>query len=265
MAWDQLVAPGLLVNESPVETARFGRSIARVSIGSGALDVDDLLREIDRVEADVVFVRYDASQIALGGVLARSSWTLIPAGTLVYWDKAAAAEPTMYDAGPTVEVIAAEAIASEDLSQVVRSVVAASFADYTNHYAANPLLDRGAALEGYKDWAVRSLSSPRGVVLVMTLQDEPIGVATLEESATGEHLEVLLAGLVPSAQGRHLYGALLSGCERAALRRGASRLVISTQSHNVRVQRAWARHGLRPIGAIETVHLVRPGLLHADR
>jgi hypothetical protein len=31
--------------------------------------------------------------------------------------------------------------------------------------------------------------------------------------------------------------------------------------HNVRVQRAWARFGLRPFAAVETVHLVDRALL----
>jgi ribosomal protein S18 acetylase RimI-like enzyme len=158
-------------------------------------------------------------------------------------------------------VLSAAALDLETVSGLVRGIVRASFRDYGNHYTANPLLDRSAALAGYEDWAVRSLVSDPGNVLVLTDGGEPIGMATLEPGSDGDHLEILLAGLVPAAQGRHLYDGLLDGCERAALARGATRVVISTQVHNVRVQRAWARHGLRPFAAIETVHLVRRELL----
>jgi len=112
---------------------------------------------------------------------------------------------------------------------------------------------------------VRSLRSNQGNVLVLMEGGEPIGMATLELGAGGDHLEILLAGLVPAAQGKRLYDGLLDGCQRVAIARGAVRVVISTQVHNVRVQRSWARLGLRPFAAIETVHLVERDLLRAHQ
>jgi hypothetical protein len=44
---------------------------------------------------------------------------------------------------------------------------------------------------------------------------------------------------------------------------GVSQVLISTQGHNVRVQRAWSRYGLEPVATFVTVHLVRSGLLPA--
>jgi GNAT superfamily N-acetyltransferase len=67
--------------------------------------------------------------------------------------------------------------------------------------------------------------------------------------------------MISAAQGRGRYAVLLAACAAEAHRRGLSRLIISTQVHNVRVQRAWARLGLRPFAAIETVHAVRRNLL----
>jgi len=261
MSWDQLLEPGLIVRDSPVETDRFGCSIARVTIGPGPVDVDPLLAVIEDLSADVLVARYDAARFELAGILARSRRTMVPAGTLVYWDKpvAVAAPPE----SSRLQVLAADTLDLETVSTLIRGIVRASFRDYGNHYSANPLLDRSAALAGYEDWAVRTLNGDPGSVLVMIDGGEPIGMATLEPSTDGNHLEILLAGLVPAAQGKRLYGALLDGCERAAVARGAQRVVISTQVHNVRVQRAWARHGLRPFAAIETVHLIEPDLLQA--
>lgn len=259
MSWDQLLEPGVAVRDSPVETDRFGCSIGRVTIGPGPVDADRLLAVIRDLSAEVLIVRYDAARLELGGVLARSPRALVPAGALTYWDKpVSVTEPP---APSSLEVRSAETMDLAAVSAMVREIVGASFRDYGNHYTANPLLDRAVALAGYEDWAVRSLTGDPSNVLVLMDDGEPIGVATLETSVDASHLEILLAGLVPAAQGKRLYGALLAACESVAAARGARRLVISTQVHNVNVQSAWARHGLRPFAAIETVHLIDRDLL----
>jgi hypothetical protein len=263
MTWDQLLEPGVTVTDSPLESARFGRSITRVTIGSGPVDADQLLEVIRDHPADVLIVRYDAALLELPGTFARSDRAVVPAGTLTYWEEpVSVSEPP---AGSNLEVLPADRMDLEKVSETVRQIVRESFLDYGNHYTANPLLDRSATLAGYEDWAIRSLRETPGNVLVMTDLGQPVGMATLESGADGSHLEILLAGLVPAAQGRRLYGSLLDGCARVAVARGAGRMVISTQVHNVRVQRAWARHGLRPYAAIETVHLIDRDLLLAQR
>jgi len=265
MSWDQLLEPGVMVRDSPLETERFGYSTTRLTIGPGPVDVGRLLATIEDLAADLLVVRYDAARLQLASAFARSGRAVLPAGTLTYWEKpVSVAEPSRPSPPSDIEVLAADTMEAEMVSALVREIVRASFQDYGNHYLANPLLDPSAALAGYQDWALRSLQANPGNVLVLTDRREPIGLATLESGAGADHLEILLAGLVPAAQGRRLYGSLLDGCERLAAARGASRMVISTQVHNVRVQRAWARHGLRPFAAIETVHLVDPGLLPAS-
>lgn len=88
-----------------------------------------------------------------------------------------------------------------------------------------------------------------------------LGLATLEED--GPRTEILLAGVVSGSQGRGLYAHLLRAVEDRALARGAAEVVISTQGHNTRVQRAWARYGFEPVQTFLTVHLVRSRLLRA--
>ena len=272
MSWDQLLAPGLTVRDSPAETERFGCSIQRVTIGPGPVEPAALLAQIEHLPADVLVVRYDAARLELPGTFARSRRAVVPAGTLTYWEKpvsdTAPAAPPAASSG--LAVVPAKAMGIESpgglaaVTALVREIVLTSFEDYGNHYSANPLLDPAAALAGYQEWAVRSLMDDPGNVLVMTEHDKPVGMATLEPGADGHDLEILLAGLVPAAQGRRLYGSLLQACETVAAARGASRLVISTQVHNVRVQRAWAREGLRPFAAVETVHLIDRDLLLAS-
>lgn len=74
-------------------------------------------------------------------------------------------------------------------------------------------------------------------------------------------VEILLAGVVPHAQGRGMYPHLLAAMEDWALDEGAEAVVISTQGHNTRVQRAWSRYGFEPVHSLVTAHLVRPELL----
>jgi hypothetical protein len=219
---------------------------------------------VAEAEDDVLVIRYPAHAVGLGAVIATSGRAVIPAGALTYWAAAAedvcAAHPDPVEG--RLDVVAASDLSgsADEVAAAVDKVVADSFAGYANHYVANPLLDPVSALAGYRDWARRSLVSGHDT-LVLRAAGTPIGVATCAANRDGpSHLEVLLAGLVGSAQGRGRYGTLIVGCAAEARRRGLSRLIISTQVHNVRVQRAWARLGLRPFACVETVHAVRAGL-----
>lgn len=268
MAWDDLTGVDVHLSSSPVETTRFGVSVGRLSVGwdlptTGAeyqAAADALADALERTDDDVVVVRYPAHLMRLGAVVSRSGRDVVPAGTLTYWGadadgiRATAADLEVVPAGHLRE-------SAVDVGRVVDDVIADAFAGYGNHYLANPLLDGAAALAGYQDWARRSLVGTDDA-LVLLARGKPIGVATMVASRDGRsHLEVLLAGLVSVAQGRGSYAVLLAACAGEARRRELERLIISTQVHNVRVQRAWARLGLRPFAAIETLHAVRAGLL----
>jgi len=192
---DPVLAPGLLVRPSPVESDRFGREVVRVTIGEGAPDHHTLLAALDEVSADVLVVRYDAARVELGGLLGASRWAVLPAGALTYWEVALPFDSAPAQAG--LEVRSAETLAAQDrrgVSELVRLIVHASFADYGNHYRANPLLDPSDALEGYEDWALRSLTEHPGDVLLLMHRTVPVGFATLEFGADGADVEVLLAG-----------------------------------------------------------------------
>lgn len=264
MAWSALDTSGISHGASPLESERFGLSIGRVTIGIQA-DPEEIRARLPRVlgsaNEDLLIVRYPAAQVWIGSLLAQAGHQVVPAGALTYWEADAgsvAAHP-----GPTPEaddldvVPAAELGGAAEIQAVIDELVADSFAGYGNHYAASPrLLDPEAALAGYRDWARRSVSGAGGA-LVLRQGGTPIGVATLEHSPDGKDLEILLAGLVSAAQGKGRYGALLTAVDAHATRVGARRVIISTQAHNVRVQRAWVRAGLRPFAAIETAHLTR--------
>lgn len=274
MSWDGLRGNGVTRADSPVESARFGVSMSRLTVGrdscaggrpglgseqSLAREVTDLLQADP---ADVVVVRYPAESLALAAAVARSGRQVLAAGSLTYWS-AATGDITSPTPVPGLEVDSLSRLPDEaERVAVVEVVVADSFSGYGNHYAANPLLDPDAALAGYQEWARRSALANPDDALVLLLDRRVVGLATLLDSeAPDAHVEVLLAGLTADAQGRGRYGTLFAGIVRAARARGRREVVISTQSHNVRVQRAWARLGLRPFAAVETVHAVRAGAI----
>jgi GNAT superfamily N-acetyltransferase len=269
VAWDDLTGAGVHLSSSPIETTRFGVSIGRLSVGwdlptggtAHEAAASALADALDRSPDDVVVVRYPAHLVRLGAVVAGSGRDIIPAGALTYWGAEAKGIPRTTDDNLDVVPAASLSGSAADVGRVLDDVIADSFAGYGNHYLANPLLDRNAGLAGYQDWARRSLRGDRDA-LVLLAAGVPIGMATLVGSGDGRsHLEVLLAGMVTAAQGRGQYSVLLAACAAEAHRRGLSRLIISTQVHNVRVQRAWVRLGLSPFAAIETVHAVRRNLL----
>lgn len=277
MSWSDLDTQTLRYERSVVESARFGRSVARLTVGVG-VDVSDetahqLRRQLAESEDDVVIVRYPSQHLRIAAVLADSSRTLIPAGALTYWESSAASlgatspgKPGVMASGqaPTASVGGRQGCPRAELLALVESVVRDSFRSYPNHYASNPLLPQASVLDGYVEWALTVVNENVEDVIVLRLAERPVGIATFGLGAGTSHLEILLAGMVGRVQGRGLYGVLLHEVGREALARKCGRVIISTQSHNVNAQRAWARAGFLPFASIDTVHAVRPGLLDAS-
>lgn len=267
MSWDGLLGEGVRYSPSPVESDRFRMSFARVVVGdqvSGAAEVaDDLARILAESDDDLLVVRYPARLASLGAVASASPRRILPADVLTYWEVAAADLRLDPEAAAAAGcLVTVPTVADEDSLAALDAVVADSFRGYGNHYTANPALDADLALAGYQDWARRTFEArPDDVVLLSQAEgvdpSRVVGVATLSQSPDGRDLEILLAGLVGDSQGQGLYGHLLGGVGDLARRRGAERVIISTQVHNIRVQRAWARHGFKPYAAVTTLHAMR--------
>ena len=264
MSWDGLQGATVTRSASAVESDRFGMTIGRVVVGDQCPEQEAapaLTAEFDQAPEELLIVRWPTRLVTLGAAAAASSRAVVPADVLVYWEVPAselrpdAAALTADDLRVTVPSEADDASRAA-LDLVVRD----SFAGYGNHYTANPRLDRDLALTGYLDWARRALDDNPQDVVLLHHGDQPIGVATLTTGADGQDLEILLAGLTGTTQGQGWYRHLLAGVGDQARARGCSRVIISTQVHNIRVQRAWARSGFRPFGAVTTVHAMRrPG------
>lgn len=252
MTWSTYARDGVRSAVSATESARFGCSVARVDIGKATVEL--IAKSIAALDADVLVVRFDARRRDIPALLASSGRTVLPAGTLTYWERAVGPETEPpYVTNDDVDVLPIDELGVAG-RHVVESIVRDTFASYPNHYAANPLFDATRAAAGYVEWALSRLADDTGHVLVLRRGGEPIGLATLAD--VGGELEIELAGLVPQAQGRGDYGSLIAGCVHTAALAGRDRVVISTQVDNVRVQRAWIKAGFKPFAAVETVHLI---------
>lgn len=259
MSWRDVMEPGaVLTVPSPLESARFGRAIERLTVAAGAVVPFAAVREaVERSEADIVILRYPAEHVDWFAGLTTLGRTAVLADSLVYW-RLRAGEGRR--PGPADGLYADGAPSTEE----VRAFVRRTFAAYGNHYLANPLFDPADAAEGYEEWALGSaardgcvaLRSDAGLLALATVED-PMGASVEAGAEETSRTEILLAGVTPAAQGRGVYAHLLAAVEDRAASRGAAEVVISTQGHNTRVQRAWARYGFEPVHTLVTVHLIR--------
>jgi ribosomal protein S18 acetylase RimI-like enzyme len=236
---------------SQAESSRFGLAIARCSVPLGSdAATDDVARAMEMHDADITIMRYPAERVEWLYLLTRclADHVLLHADTLVYW---------VLSVGTGVGPSSVQGLAVSNAvdSTIIDQLTGRIFADYPNHYSANPLLSREAARAGYREWAA---ATPLDQALVLYEGESPIGLATT--SMAPDYLEILLAGIVPEQRGRGRYPHLLSEVEKRAEQRSVPRVVISTQSQNVGVQRAWARFGFLPHSTFNTIHAIKRDL-----
>ncbi|WP_166879356.1 GNAT family N-acetyltransferase [Salinibacterium sp. ZJ450] len=183
---------------------------------------------------------------------------VIPAGTLMYWELNVEDAPTAsVPGGIETREVQSLAQGSADLASAML-LITDSFAGYTNHYSANPRLDPGVVAQGYLQWAESTLTGQSSRGFLISDPSGVVGCATVVSVDAGETAwEIELAGMSTQRQGKGLYRYLLEAVRSAALRDGIDKILISTQSHNIRVQRAWARAGFVPVAAVDTLHLMR--------
>lgn len=245
---------------SPRESARFGHSTDRITIGAQAHERTSNLIRLTAIAGNLIressavikIVRFPSECLPLFRNLTNIPGRLIPAGALMYWEYAAGNQVPLVP-GDNTEVLTSPAN-SQQLDAVM-AVVKDSFDGYVNHYSVNPLIPAGIISDGYMEWARGTISNPSSLVFTMRNDDNKVvGAAVI--SVVDGIWEIELASIARAAQRRGYYLRLISRVLTEAHDRGAARVVISTQSHNIAVQRAWVRLGFSPILSIDTVHII---------
>lgn len=251
---------------SPRESARFGYETDRITIGGRAREAEPDMDRLASITADLVrkssasikIIRFPSEILPLFRSLEVTSGRILPAGALMYWEHSAGAQmPLSSDAHTDVR----SHHRSGQWLEEVTAIIGDSFEGYVNHYSVNPLIPRGVTTDGYMEWALVTLSSPHSLVFTVSNDlGKTVGAAVV--SIAGEVWEIELASIAQDSQRHGYYLKLMTRILAEAHARGAARVVISTQSHNIGVQRAWVRLGFSPILSIETVHIIdkRPGI-----
>lgn len=160
MSWREVMGSGVpRIAESPLDSARFGRPVERLTVPAGSGSPFPAVREaVLGSRADVIVLRYPAEHVGWFAELTALGRTAVFADSLTYWrlraGRGRAPEPPG-DLQPTDRVTPA----------AVRESVSDIFDAYRNHYLANPLFGTAEALAGYREWALRSASEGGCVAL----------------------------------------------------------------------------------------------------
>lgn len=240
----------MIVSASPDESSRFALRIGRAWL-EAAPGVSEVSAAI--ADYDVVILRAPAELREIGLRLASASdFVLLPADHLCFWN-------WVDDRVGAFEMPGAFSLRPARDAEEVRPLIFDAFSNYGNHYRANPLFDPDDVVAGYCEWVESLLAQGAATCLVLESSDGLHGFGIIDWST--DTPDIRLAGMISASQGRGLYPAVLHGLMREARDRKRSPIMISTQSDNIIVMRAWARLGWLPVRTLVTHHLVRRALL----
>ncbi len=231
------------VRLSTLDSDRFGVVSARAE-GVRAEDLPALLAFCDAHKVEFLIARCPAEDLQAVHALEEQSFLLMD--TLVWYERGLTADDRQRD--PNIRLADARDVA------LLRELAREAFAGYRGHYHADPRLPVAVCDALYVDWAVRSLQPPvADGMLIAEWHGELVGFAALKQ-IDSETVDLRLYGVSPGNQGKGWGGRLVRGACNWAVRRGAQRLVTSTQIVNWRSQRVWMRQGFRIWTAEYTFH-----------
>ena len=129
-----------------------------------------------------------------------------------------------------------------------------AFADYVNHYHADPRLDRAAAAEVYPDWTGRLLAQRDDDHEVLVAESDGVIVGFHALARYGDRATQPLSGVRPGIQGKHVYQTMNTRGIEWAIASGAKTIDGAVQLTNTAIQRALWRRGYVPVGAYFVLH-----------
>ena len=240
---------------SEVESRRFGRAVHRLTVPVNCNWSDQEIVTLSAsARSDLTILRSPSSRNRLGGLLgSQPNYRTLHADSLLYFSKSLVTSPEG-EKIPEGLALTTNSPVSEELS----GLILATFADYQNHYSANPTLQRDAVEKGYAEWAASIVSSRLGTVLTINDEEQPVSFIVVSSfmSHNGErHAEISLNGTHPAFRNKGLYRILLTHCMKHLASNDVKRLWISTQaSHRVMI-RTWEKLGLGFELGLNTYHI----------
>jgi hypothetical protein len=224
----------MLYSES--ESRRFGLRVFRYE--ADTFDAPALKALVVENNPDLAICRVPAANITQMWKLAEVGLSFIVAGVLVHYTidlGVHAPIPLRHPGLRFDECVTTDDI--DDLAVTAREV----FRGYTNHYNANPALDRERILEGQIEWATSYAGGQDTKAFLLRRNGAPLGFATHRYKA--DATEFVLGGVLPSSRHSGVYRDALRHSVNMANDLGHKLLLTSTQVHNVIVQRVYLSEG----------------------
>lgn len=249
---------------SPLESRRFGMSVGRLNVPFESDPDDSFPRVRDLLAAsrdEVVVLRYPSERVAWFAELLQVGRDLLYADSMLYFERDLSGPPPEFSGWspePGVSLVDGHDVDLSALVDLLPSIFTTSY----SHYMANPLFDRRATMAGYQEWLHASIQRDQ-VVCLVGRSHEPLGFATV----TTEQSRAVLpfGGLAKAARKKGAFSALITRAVQIAHGAGCASAVGPTHIQNIATQRALVVAGFRPLAAVNTVHVVRTGLLSSLR
>lgn len=235
------------VELNALESDRFGIVAARaIDPAAGPEAIDAAARGLG---VQMAMVRLPADDLPRVHAFEAAGYRLMD--TLVYYGRTLGRELPPPTPVPGITCRAATLTDAPAVAAVAR----AGFGDYFGHYHADPRLSSAAADEAYVDWAQTSTerASHASPVLVAETAQGIGGFLTLRETDPTT-MEIVLNAVHPELGRRGIYSLLVAEALALAARRGATRMITSTQLNNYAPQKVWARLGFCHERSFYTFH-----------
>lgn len=244
-----------IIEESSVESQRFGMSIGRLLVPFDSSITDgEIATQCSESAFKLIFVRAHSSRNLLAESLSSiPTHRTLHADSLLYFGlplRALNSEPL------SIPAVTSMGALKESEHHSFLELVRETFASYLNHYSANSLLSKHSALEGYVEWASTLLNNTQGHIFVARNDKEQL-LSFIAIQRDGQISEIILNGTSPSAQGLGIYATLLSFVRSELFNLGFNELVTSTQSSNSNVIKVWIKSGFNFFAAINTFHVIK--------
>jgi GNAT superfamily N-acetyltransferase len=232
-----------------LERKRFGYRMARMTLDSGCEpgDAKRILEMCQSSGIEMIALRVPTNKVVLVQALETLEFRMMDC--LVCYE--CLTEDLLGIEPLRVEIREAN---PED-APAVAEVARLCFSDYFSHYHADARLDRVKVSEAYVDWAQRSCAdrAVASCVYLPLVRGTIAGFITLRRNSPAEG-EGILNAVHPSFAGSGIYGQLVARSKRWCRDNGMTRMVISTQIDNVKVQRAWSNRGFHLFQSYYTLH-----------
>ena len=238
-----------MLSRADLETARFGLNVARGTLRD--VDAAALAQELIRNRIDVAILRIPSRPDSGIAALDALGFSPIHADTLVTYacDLGRYAPQPLFN--PSLDIRPARSGDASEITALVQTV----FAEYPNHYCANPLLARADIIAGYCQWALSHIDASDRTCWVAVVDGRIAGLACSAFDLRTGVCQGVLHGVLPEFARNRIYTDLIRFTQSYFRERGLATLEISTQVGNLRVQRVWVREGFTFENVVNTYHL----------